>query len=80
MTLPSNLHPLNSITLFKDGDVNRLLAFGDTQEAVIWLIGVCEKHHKHQETRALVTELSSRLYMMRARHTHKGNLKVLAEQ
>ncbi len=79
MTLPTNLHPLSAITLHPYRGADYLLAFRDTQQAVKWFRDICNQHHEHQETRDILSSLCMELYMMPARHTPKGNLKVLTE-
>ncbi len=69
-------HPDNSIVLYQQDDKNYLLAFRDTDEAVAWLTSLTDMQHKHKRTREIVEALGEKLYMMPARHTRKGKVKI----
>lgn len=69
-------HPDNSIVLYQQDDRNYLLAFRDTDAAVAWLTSLTNMPHKHKRTRKIVQELGEMLYMMPARHTSKGKVKI----
>jgi hypothetical protein len=77
MQLPTdNQHPEHSIVLHQDHDKDYLLAFRDTAAAVDWLTSLTNMPHKHKRTRQLVEELGTMLYMMPARQSRKGTVKV----
>jgi hypothetical protein len=77
MQFPTHIqHPEDSIVLHNEHDKNYLLAFRDTAAAVDWLTSLTNMPHKNKRTREIVEELGTMLYMMPARHTRKGEVKV----
>ena len=77
MQLPSNpQHPDNSIVLYQRDDKDYLLAFRDTAAAVDWLTSLTNMPHKHKRTREIVEELGTMLYMMPARRSRHGRVKI----
>jgi hypothetical protein len=77
MPIPTdNQHPDNSIVLHNEHDKNYLLAFRDTAAAVPWLASLTNTSHEHNATRKIVEELGTMLYMMPARQSRNGQVKV----
>jgi hypothetical protein len=71
-----NQHPEDSIVLYQQDDKDYLLAFRDTAAAVDWLTSLTNMPHKHKRTREIVEELGTMLYMMPARQSRKGRVKI----
>jgi hypothetical protein len=81
MQLPTNnQHPEGSIVLYQDDDKSYLLAFRDTDKAVDWLTSLTNMPHEHKRTREIVEELGTMLYMMPARQSRNGRVKVGGSQ
>jgi hypothetical protein len=69
-------HPEHSIVLHNEHDKNYLLAFRDTAAAVDWLASLTNMAHEHKATRKIVEQLGTMLYMMPARQSRNGRVKV----
>ena len=81
MQITSNQgHPDNSIVLYQRDDKDYLLAFRDTAAAVDWLTSLTNMPHEHKRTREIVEELGTMLYMMPARQSRNGRVKVGGSQ
>lgn len=75
-----NQHPEDSIVLHNEHDKNYLLAFRDTAAAVDWLTSLTNMPHKHKPTQKIVQELGEMLYMMPARRSRNGRVKIGGSQ
>jgi hypothetical protein len=77
MQIPTdNQYPEDSIVLYHEDEKDYLLAFRDTAAAVDWLTSLTNMPHKHKPTQKIVEELGTMLYMMPARRSRNGRVKV----